>query len=86
MGPLIAFRNGNTDAEVMENEFVKTFAASTLADLGRFEAVVKLLENGTTLGPFRTRMLPPLENRIGWMDKLIPKSLAISPICSNTSR
>ena len=74
VGTLISFRIGNTDAEVMEKEFGNSFSASALADLGRYEAVVKLLENGINLDPFRARMLPPLENRIGRKKKLIAQS------------
>ncbi|MFA6554742.1 MAG: metallophosphoesterase, partial [Candidatus Paceibacterota bacterium] len=74
VGTLIAFRIGNTDAEVMEKEFGNTFSASTLADLDRYEAVVKLLDNGTNLEPFRAKMLPPLQNRIGRKDKLVALS------------
>jgi hypothetical protein len=71
VGTLIAFRIGHADAELMESEFGKTFPASVLADLDRYEAVVKLLEEGTNLSPFRAKMLPPLENHIGRKDKLI---------------
>jgi energy-coupling factor transporter ATP-binding protein EcfA2 len=74
VGTLIAFRIGNTDAEVMEKEFGKTISASSLADLNRFEAVVKLLENGTNLEPFRAKMLPPLGNCNGRKGKLIARS------------
>jgi hypothetical protein len=74
VGTLIAFRIGHTDAEVMEKEFGNTFPASTLADLTRYEAVVKLLEDGTNATPFRAKMLPPLENRIGRKEKLIRRS------------
>jgi len=74
VGTLIAFRIGHTDAETMESEFGKTFPANVLADLDRYEAVVKLLEDGTNLTPFRAKMLPPLENRIGRRDKLIARS------------
>ncbi len=74
MGTLIAFRIGHTDAEVMENEFGKTFPPSVLSDLNRYEAIVKLLENGTNATPFRARMLPPLEYNIGRKDKLIAQS------------
>jgi hypothetical protein len=35
---------------------------------------VKLLEDGTNREPFRARMLPPLENRIGRKEKLIARS------------
>ncbi|HZQ47947.1 MAG TPA: type IV secretion system DNA-binding domain-containing protein, partial [Verrucomicrobiae bacterium] len=74
VGTLISFRIGNTDAEVMEKEFGSTFPASALADLNRYEAVVKLLEDGTNRVPFRANTFPPLENRIGCKDKLIAQS------------
>jgi Helicase HerA, central domain/Type IV secretion-system coupling protein DNA-binding domain len=74
VGTLIAFRIGHTDAEVLEKEFGKTFPASVLADLDRYEAVVKLLEDGTNKEPFRARMLPPLEDRVGRKDRLIARS------------
>lgn len=74
MGTLITFRVGSTDAEVMEKEFGGVFPARVLADLDRHEAVVKLLENGVNRQPFRAQMLPPLENQVGRMDKLIARS------------
>ncbi|MGA2029829.1 MAG: hypothetical protein ABSG87_07130, partial [Verrucomicrobiota bacterium] len=51
-----------------------TFPASVLVDLDRYEAAVKLLEDGMNKEPFRAKMLPPLENRIGRKDKLIALS------------
>jgi hypothetical protein len=74
VGTLIAFRIGYTDAEMLEKEFSKTFPASVLADLNRYEAMVKLLQDGANPEPFRARMLPPLENRIGRKKKLIARS------------
>ncbi len=74
VGTLITFRIGYTDAEIMENEFGKTIPAIELAELGRYEAVVKLLENGANRVPFRATMLPPLENRVGRTAKLIAQS------------
>lgn len=74
VGTLISFRIGSTDAEVIEKEFGKTIPASALANLERYEAVVKLLEDGTNQQPFRATMLPPLENRIGRMAKLIVRT------------
>lgn len=73
-GTLISFRIGYADAEVMEKEFGNTIPASVLSDLNRYEAVVKLLDDGTNKEPFRARMLPPLENRVGRRDKLIAHS------------
>ena len=74
VGTLIAFRIGHPDAEVIEKELGKTFPASALADLDRYEAVVKLLEDGTNKEPFRAKMLPPIENRVGRKAKLIARS------------
>jgi energy-coupling factor transporter ATP-binding protein EcfA2 len=74
VGTLVSFRVGYTDAEVLEKEFGKTFPATAIADLGRYEAMVKLLEDGTNREPFRSKMLPPLENRVGRKDKLIAQS------------
>lgn len=74
VGTLIAFRIGNTDAEVMAKEFGNTVSANALADLDRYEAVVKLLESGANVEPFRAKMPPPLENRIGRKTKLIARS------------
>jgi len=74
VGTLVAFRIGYADAEVMEKEFGKTFSASTIADLDRYEVVVKLLVDGTNQEPFRAKMLAPLENRVGRKDKLIALS------------
>ena len=58
----------------MEKEFGKTFPASALADLGRYEAIVKLLQQGSNREPFRAKTLPPLENRINEKKKLIAQS------------
>ena len=74
VGTSIAFRIGHTDAEVMEKEFGKTFSVNMLADLNRYHAVVKLLEEGTNRQAFLATMLPPLENRIGRKEKLIARS------------
>jgi hypothetical protein len=73
-GTLISFRIGNTDAEVMAKEFGNAFPESVLVDLDRYEAAVKLLEDGMNREPFRAKMLAPLENRIGRRDKLIALS------------
>lgn len=74
VGTLISFRVGYSDAEIMEKGFGNTFPASVLSDLGRYEAIVKLLEDGANREPFRAKMLPPLENRIGRKNKLIRRS------------
>jgi len=43
-------------------------------DLNQYEAVVKLLAGGANHEPFRAKLLPPLENRVGRRDTLIALS------------
>jgi len=74
VGTLVVFRIGNPDAETMAMEFGASFPPHALADLDRYQGLVKLLENGTNREPFRAKMLPPLENKIGRKDKLIAHS------------
>ena len=74
VGTLIAFRIGSTDAEILEKEFGRTFPAAVLSDLNRYEAVMKLMEDGTNHEPFRAQMLPPLGERLGKPKKLIARS------------
>lgn len=71
VGTLVAFRMGYTDAEVMAKEFGKTIPTMALTDLERYEAVVKLLVEGTNQEPFRAKMLPPMANWFGRRDKII---------------
>jgi energy-coupling factor transporter ATP-binding protein EcfA2 len=71
VGTLISFRIGDSDAEVMEKEFGNSISRSELADLDRYEAVVKLLYNGSNPTPFRARMLPPIQSTVGRKDNLI---------------
>ena len=74
VGTLIIFRVGHTDAEVLEKEFGNAFPPSAIADLDRYEVIVKLLEDGTNKEPFRARMLPPLVNHVDRKHKHIDRS------------
>lgn len=74
VGTLISFRIGSTDAEVMAKEFNDTFPAKALADLNRFEAVVKLLVYGTNAEPFQGKTLPPINRPLGRTRKLLHRS------------
>jgi energy-coupling factor transporter ATP-binding protein EcfA2 len=60
VGTLIAFRVGSGDAGVLEKEFSNAFSAGVLADFNRYEAAVKLLEDGISKETFRARMLFPV--------------------------
>ena len=74
VGTLIAFRIGYADAEVLEKELGKAVPAAAIADLDRYEAVVKLLQDSSNKTPFRARMFAPVENRPGRKDNLIARS------------
>jgi hypothetical protein len=74
VGTLISFRVGHNDAEVLENEFGKSFPAREFVDLDRYQVMVKLLAHGTHGEPFRGVTIPPLGNLRGRPDKLIQRS------------
>lgn len=74
MGTVVSFRIGHTDAEVLAKEFVNTFPPKSLVDLDQFEIVVKLLQNGANLEPFRGRSFPPHGNRGSRIHRLIAHS------------
>jgi energy-coupling factor transporter ATP-binding protein EcfA2 len=74
VGTLIAFRMGYADAEAMTKEFGNAVPASALADLERYETVVKLLVNSSNIEPFRAAMLPPLGTCYGRKEQLIALS------------
>lgn len=74
VGTVITFRIGYADAEIMEKEFGKTFPPSALADLGRFEVALKLLDHGTNKEPFRAKTHPPLESPMNRKDVRIAQS------------
>lgn len=74
VGTLIAFRIGYADAEVIEKELGRAFPAAALADLDRYEAVVKLLDESSNKTPFRARMFPPVEKTLGGRNNLVARS------------
>ena len=71
VGTLISFRIGHADAEIMEREFGRTFAASDFTDLNRFEILIKPLSDGTTLTPFRAMTITPMGTRYCRRENLI---------------
>jgi hypothetical protein len=74
VGTLISFRIGNTDAETLSKEFSETFPPANFVELDRYEVLVKLMENGANLEPFRARTLAPIEHSIGKREKLVARS------------
>lgn len=70
VGTLIVLRTGHQDADVFAGELGKVFSPAIIADLERYEAVMRLLENGSNKEPFRAKMLPP-EPAIGGNNDLL---------------
>ncbi len=68
---LISFRVGHTDAEVLKKEFGLSYAAQHFVDLDQYEVLVKTLNEGVPMEPFRGKSLPPIEMRLGRRAKLV---------------
>lgn len=60
VGTIVSFCVGNTDAETLEREFGRSYSAEQFTDLKRYEIIVKLLEDGAHLEPFRGKTLPKM--------------------------
>jgi hypothetical protein len=60
-GNLIAFRVGQRDARILEDEFGGEVKSGNLVSLSRFEFYARLLEHGKPPLPFLGRTLPPIQ-------------------------
>ncbi len=74
VGSLISFRVGNSDAEVLQREFGKSYAMETFVGLDRFQVIARLSQDGQTREPFWAQTLPPIEHQVGRRKKLIARS------------
>jgi hypothetical protein len=74
VGTILAFRIGNTDAEVLQKEFANTFIAQQFVDLERFNVFVKILENGTNREPFKGVTVQPVQKGYGLAEEHIQNS------------
>jgi hypothetical protein len=70
VGSLIAFRVGNTDADVFAGEFGDEFHRSTFTDLPKFHALTRLNVSGQPQQPERSRMTGPLQLNCGKPERL----------------
>ena len=57
-GNLVAFRVGQRDARIMEDEFGGGVKMGHLVSLGKYETYARLLDQGRAMEPFRCRTLP----------------------------
>ena len=59
-GNLIAFRVGQADARILEDELGGDVKMGNLVSLGKYEFYARLLDQGRMREPFRGRTLPPI--------------------------
>jgi energy-coupling factor transporter ATP-binding protein EcfA2 len=73
-GTIISFRVGESDAEILEREFGRSYAASQFIELANFEVLVKMLDQGAYRQPFRGNTLPPAGQFYGRRDSIVRRS------------
>lgn len=75
VGTMIAFRVGAYDAEVLEKEFMPTFTAEDLVNLGFVQIYLKLMIDGVTSPPFSATTMPPIKKpEVMYRDEIIENS------------
>jgi hypothetical protein len=65
VGNLIAFRVGERDARVLEDEFGGSVKRGNLVSLGKHEVYARLLDHGRAREPFPALTLPPIRPQDG---------------------
>ncbi len=71
VGTIITFRIGAFDAEYLEKEFFPTFTETSLVNLDKYNAYIKLMINGITSKPFSMQTIPPSIENFGKKDIVI---------------
>jgi hypothetical protein len=75
VGTLVTFRVGAYDAEVLEKEFLPTFGAQDIVNLGFAQIYLRLMIDGIGSQPFSAQTLPPIEPpEITYTDTVIQHS------------
>jgi hypothetical protein len=74
VGTVIAFRVGEADASVLEQEFGDSYAASHFTELENFEVCVKLLSDGKHNYPFSGKTFPPMDLCCGRRENIKKRS------------
>ncbi len=74
VGSLIAFRVGQTDAEILERQFGGAFPAAALTSLSNYQVCAKLLSGGEPLEPFVGKTLSAQNVRNSYKDAIIRRS------------
>jgi hypothetical protein len=76
VGSLAAFRVGNDDANALEPQFAPTFEASDIMNTPNYNAVMRVLSNGTPTQAFSVATMPPPASDPALALRLIEESYA----------
>src|ERR1035441_5296573 len=74
VGSTVAFRVGQSDAELLAREFGNAYPESRFVDMRNFEICVKILKDGEHYDPFIARTLPVWGERHGNRETIDRKS------------
>jgi DNA helicase HerA-like ATPase len=74
VGSTVAFRVGQSDAELLEREFGNAYPPSRFVDMRNFEICVKILKDGEHYDPFIARTLPVWGERHGHRETIVRRS------------
>jgi len=74
VGSIVAFRVGQTDAELLEREFGNAYPANRFVDMRNYEICVKILKDGEHYDPFIARTLPVWGERHDHRETIVHRS------------
>lgn len=74
VGSLAAFRVGPEDGQFLEQQFAPTFTASDLMNVPNYNAVMRILANGTPTPPFSVSVMSPAKTDRAKVTSLIEQS------------
>jgi TraM recognition site of TraD and TraG/Type IV secretion-system coupling protein DNA-binding domain len=74
IGTMVSFRVGESDAQMLSNEYGNVYTPAQFSSLDNYEVLVKLLSGGQVADPFRGMTHPPLELRSGRRDRVVRSS------------
>ncbi len=70
VGSMAAFRIGSEDAQFLEHQFNPVFTASDLMQVPNYNAMIRMLANGTPTKPFSIATMPPLPSDFSRINEL----------------
>ena len=74
VGNLLAFRVGESDADILAREFGHAFAAVQFSDLPNYEVLMRKMRRNEVADPFHAKTLAPMATRHGRRDSIIRRS------------